>query len=60
LLISILSLTVCAPDLFMCATCDSPSALPALEAAFRPGRMNVAERRRGPMPCQRRLWKSGG
>jgi|SRR5450830_175080 len=36
-------------DLFMCATCNPNDALPALEKAFRPGRMNVTEVRRGLM-----------
>ena len=36
-----------AVDVFMCGSCDPRRALPALEAAFRPGRTDVDEQRRG-------------
>lgn len=36
-----------AVDIFMCGDCDPRDSLPVLEAAFRPGRMEVAEHRRG-------------
>lgn len=34
-------------DIFMCGACDPRRALPALQAAFRAGRVEVSEQRRG-------------
>jgi S-adenosylmethionine decarboxylase len=34
-------------DVFMCGACDPHKALPALRAAFRPGRVELQEERRG-------------
>ena len=36
-----------AVDMFMCGACDPNTALPVLEAAFKPARMDVDEQRRG-------------
>jgi S-adenosylmethionine decarboxylase len=36
-----------AVDIFMCGACDPYRALPALRAAFRAGRIEVSEQRRG-------------
>ncbi len=37
-------------DVFVCGDCDPFKALPVLKAAFRPGRIQVAEQKRGLMP----------
>jgi len=34
-------------DIFMCGACDPQKSVPVLREAFRPGRMEVAEHRRG-------------
>ena len=34
-------------DIFMCGACDPRDAIPVIEAAFRPERMDVDEQRRG-------------
>ena len=36
-----------AVDVFMCGCCDPYDSVPVLEAAFRPERVDVTERRRG-------------
>ncbi len=36
-----------AVDVFMCGACDPMKAVPVLEAEFRPGRLKLAEHRRG-------------
>lgn len=39
-----------AVDVFMCGACDPLKALPVLKAAFRPGRVQLGEHRRGLLP----------
>jgi len=36
-----------AVDIFMCGDCDAYQAVPALEQAFEPGRLEISENRRG-------------
>ncbi len=37
-------------DVFVCGDCDPFKALPVLKVAFRPGRIQVTEQKRGLMP----------
>ncbi len=37
-------------DVFMCGKCDPAKTLPVLQAAFRPGDLQVVEHKRGRMP----------